>query len=411
MAIVKSGNMVGQVGKLGQNVYYDVSGETRSRSLAGSVSNPRTQSQMGQRVRWANLVNLYRANASWMKYAYETRKKNQSEYNKFMSLNVSTSPVYLTKQLASVGACIVYPYTMTQGSLPSIEVVKLSGYWQTNIYLPTTFTLNDSTTIAAFSEALLQYNPAIREGYQISFIRETQQTNGVTGAPYVVVRKYEMLVNSTDNRLVGSFLPLGYIASRTVGSQAFLAVIDSGQAGGFLLVLSHTVGGRTYVSTQSIILANMDAILAQYTSSAAMQEAIDSYGQSEEPFLTSNSASQPSTAPAPNSIVSVQVDDLVFIPGRRYDNNPDWHGGQMEISFSQALTGSSAVVVGMFRTENNVYMGSDPQTGSISQNKVTINSLNTDWDSSSNNLLSYISVTIDGIEYRAVYDDSLQNLE
>ena len=104
MAIVKTGDMYGQVGRLGQNVYYTAYSETRSRKLAASVTNPRTQAQMLQRVRWANLVNFYRVNKEWMKYAFETKKKNQSEYNKFMSLNVASSPIYLTKQEAGGGA-------------------------------------------------------------------------------------------------------------------------------------------------------------------------------------------------------------------------------------------------------------------------------------------------------------------
>lgn len=404
MAIVKSGNMYGQVGKLGQNVYYNVSGETRSRSLAASVNNPRTTSQMSQRVRWSNMVNLYRANASWMRYAFETKTKAQSEYNKWMSLNVATSPIYLTKQLAAAGACIVAPYIITQGSLPSIEVTKVSTYWQTNIYLPPNTILNATTTIGALAQAILAYNPAIREGDQISFIRETQQTNSVTGAPYVVVRKYEMLVQSNSTSLVGDYLPLDYIGVRTVAGECFIVVNDSGQAGGFVMILSRTLGGRTYVSTQSIILANMDAILAQYTSNAALAIAIDSYGESEEPFLTTADARQPTLAAAPLSIVSVQVADLVYIPGRTYASLPNWASQDIRVTFSDQVSGSNATIRGYFAASAMGYQVTDPESGTVDDNYVEATQLSSTWDSSEGMALQKIVVTIDGIEYVAMFE-------
>ena len=103
MAIVQTMWMTGTKKKLGGTVLYQAMGQTRQRELAAEISNPRTTQQMTQRVKWSNLVNLYRANRSWMKYAFETKKTNQSEYNKFMSLNVAASAIYLPKNVAAAG--------------------------------------------------------------------------------------------------------------------------------------------------------------------------------------------------------------------------------------------------------------------------------------------------------------------
>lgn len=312
MAIVKNFWLVNQKKKLGGAVIYQAMGQTRSRELAASVSNPRTQSQMSQRVKWANLVNLYRANKSWMKFAYETKKQNQSEYNKFMSLNVSNSRIYLPKSLANQGACVVDAYTMTQGSLASIEITKGTNEWLTNIFLGSSNVISSNVTVGEVAQAIIANNPAIREGDQISFIRLTQQTNSSTGVPYVVVRRYEVVLKSDDTRPFFEFLPSDYIKGFLSGSQYVMAVSDSGNAGGFLMVLSRTTGGKTYVSTQDIVVANNDTIIQSYSSAAALQNAINSYGESDEPFLTSTVAEEDNQAQVPTTLVSATIDDVVY---------------------------------------------------------------------------------------------------
>lgn len=316
MAIVKNFWLKNQSKKLAGAVIYQAMGQTRSRELASSVSNPRTTDQMSQRVRWANLVNFYRANKSWMKFAFETKPTNRTDYNQFMSLNVSGSRIYLTKGIANQGGCIVDSYVMTQGSLASIEVSYQGGVWNSNLFLPAGFFITATTTVAEVSQALISSNPALREGDQLSFIRLTQQTNSNTGVPFVVVRKYEVVLNSSDLRFFYQFMPDVYISESGYGNNNSLAVIDSGNAGGFLLVLSRTTGGKTYVSTQSVVVANNDALIQAYSSQNALQAAIDSYGESTEPFLTSTTAEQDSQAPVQPSILSISGDLGNAIPGQ-----------------------------------------------------------------------------------------------
>lgn len=316
MAIVKNFWLKNQTKKLAGAVIYQAMGQTRSRELAAEVSNPRTIDQMSQRVKWANLVNFYRANKSWMKFAFETKPTNRTDYNQFMSLNVASSRIYLPKGMANQGACVVDSYVMTQGSLPSIECNKSGQVWNTNLYFGTDFILEPTSTVADVTEALLNANPALREGDQISFIRLTQQTNSNTGVPFVVVRKYEVILNSSDLRFFYQFMPSAYISTNEGDNINNISVLDSGNAGGFLLILSRTTGGKTYVSTQSIIVANNDALIAAYSSSNALQTAIDSYGESTEPFLTSTTAEQDSQAPVQPSVVSISGDLGNAVPGQ-----------------------------------------------------------------------------------------------
>lgn len=335
MAIVNNFYLRNQKKKLAGAVYYQAMGQTRSRELRTEISNPRTQAQMEQRTKWANLVNFYRVNAPWMKYAYETKKRNQSEYNKFMSLNVPSARIYLPKSFASQGGCVVDAYQMTQGSLASIEFSKSGAFWVSNIILPSTFDFTELSTVGEVSAAILQMNPAIREGDQLSFIRLTQQVNSNTGVPFVVVRRYEVIINSNDFRPFYDFMPADYVTATDRTGTFNLAVEDSGNAGGFLLILSRTISGKTYVSTQSIIVANNDALIAQYSSAAAQQAAIDSYGESEDAFLTTTAANENEQAAVTPSIVGVTVDGVARNVGESFYPAGDIGGAAVRVQFSQ----------------------------------------------------------------------------
>lgn len=401
MAVVNNFAMQDQKGKIGGQVYYQVAGETRSRKLASSVSNPRTVSQMEQRTRWANLVNFYRANKSWMKYAYETKKKTQSDYNKFMSLNVANSRIYLPKSIANQGGCIVDAYQMTQGSLSPIEVTRSTNSWLTNIYLPNGSNLGLNSTIGEWSASLLEGNPAIREGDQLSFIRLTQMTSASTGVPYVVVRKYEVIVKSSDTRRFYDYMPGDYIIPGGTVQTPCLEVEDSGNAGGFLLILSRTVGGKTYVSTQSIIVANNSAMIEQYSSAAAQQTAIDSYGESAEPFLTSTVAERDSQAAVRPSVVNVTIDGVVCTPGQMKQLEALAQDASIVITMSTNMPDVTPANGKLSYYEGGQLKEENLTNPSLEGNVVTFN-LGMDVDGA-NVTLSDLIFEVDGEEYRAVW--------
>jgi hypothetical protein len=405
MAIVKTGDMYGQVGRLGQNVYYTAYSETRSRKLAASVSNPRTQSQMLQRVRWANLVNFYRVNKEWMKYAFETKKKNQSEYNKFMSLNVATSQIYLTKQEAGGGACVLYNYLITQGSLPSIEQNYTGAVIKTNLYVNGSFVIDGNTRVRELSEALVQNNPALRYGDQLSIIRLYQQANPSTGTPFIVLRKYELVLDANSDVLVDEYWPTDILTIDTSGSEACIAIVTSGRTGGISFVLSRTLSGKTYVSTQRLILAGMDSYISNYTSQMQLQIAINSYGENTEAFLTSTYAKRTSDAPVSLSILSVstehgnaQTGGFIKIPAEADEiatlvvqfNGP--------VGTSTELRGSITIGGELISIEG----------GEASGNSVTFTSISFA-EESNDRWLTRVGVIINGQNYEATFSEIIRN--
>ena len=343
MAIVQNFWLKGSKKRLGGAVLYKAMGQTRSRELASEVSNPRTEAQMTQRIKWSNLVNFYRANQSWMKYAFETKKTNQSEYNKFMSLNVTGSRVALTKQAASNGACVALPYIITQGSLPAIEWTQNAEFMYSNIFLGDDFTLSNTTLVSEFSQALIANNPAIREGDQLSLIRVSQQVNTSTGYPYIIVRKYELIVNSTSMNIVANFLPLDLLTADTQYTGNPLYIETTGRQGGFAMILSRTIGGKTYVSSQSLVVVNNDALINRWSSQAAIAAAIASYGESEEAFLSSQSAQQSQNLPLPLNITSIEIDGVSYTAGDKVPTASELDQKQVTIYFNDIVPQGTAI--------------------------------------------------------------------
>lgn len=401
MAIVTSMWLRGTKQKLGGSVLYQAMGQTRQRELAANVSNPRTQAQMEKRTRWANLVNFYRANAGWMKFAYETKKTNQSEYNKFMSLNVPGARIYLPKTIANQGGCIVDAYQMTQGSLASVEFSKVSGGWNTNIFLNDPTNLDEYSTVGEWTRQILPVNPALREGDQLSFVRFTQQTNSSTGVPFVVVRKYEVVLNSNDVRRFSDFMPMDYIGTGTNGDFNCIAIDDSGNAGGFLMCISRTIGGKTYVSTQSIVVANNSTLIEAYSSQAAMQAAVDSYGESTEPFLTSTTAGIDENAPVAPSALSVKIGTTSFAAGEVAYIEEDPSSKAFKGYLSGAVEGVNVSVWAIFMKsgqESEVELTSASVSGNVVSATFPAN-----LSAQEGAWLTEVSMNIDGARYRCVF--------
>lgn len=345
MAIVQNFWLKGASKRLAGAVIYEAMGQTRARRLAESVTNPRTEAQMNQRVKWANLVNLYRVNSNWMKYAYETKKTTQSEYNKWMSLNVTNSRIYLTKQLAAAGACVVDAYTITQGSLPSIENTPLGN----NTYRSNIFTgeIDDlaNVTVAMLSAQILASNPGIREGDQISLIRMSQQTNADTGVPYVIVRKYEMVVSISNNSLVYDYLPQDIMDIQATDNIFALSLNLGSRVGGFAWILSRTVAGKTYVSTQTIVPVNNGALISLYSSDAAYRAAIESYGTTEDAFLSSATANTSSAAVIPPAIVRMEFNGTSFTVGSRVEGLEIVEDDSVSVIFNQPIRAAEGDII------------------------------------------------------------------
>lgn len=386
--------------KLGGTVLYTQGGRTLQRELAPEVKNPKTPAQMGQRVKWSNLVAFYRANAGWMPKAFENKKATQSDYNKFMSLNAANSRIYLTKEQARQGACVVDSYRVSDGTLQPVDIFPTAKDWTTNLYLTGLDKLDATTTVAAFSNALLSSNAGLRSGDQISFIRVTQLFNNTNDIPYVQVRAYELLINEQGTGLLKDFWPIELIALGQQQETPALMVKNNNKQGGFAIIVSRTQGGRVLVSPSQVTQVNMADVINQYSSSAALQAAIDSYGRGDEVFLDSKNADAIGNNPTTLSITSVTSDTGVVtaVPGGELDmTNADFEEG-LKVIFNQDITGNATSVT--ISVEGN-----DPITQStpaVDRNVVEVNA-GLKVTGADRNRNVKVTVVISGVSYEASF--------
>ena len=386
--------------KLGGTVLYTQGGRTLQRELAPEVKNPKTPAQMGQRVKWANLVAFYRANAGWMPKAFENKKATQSDYNKFMSLNAANSRIYLTKEQARQGACVVDSYRMSDGTLQPVDIFPAADNWVTNLYLTGLDKLDATTTLAAFSNALLSSNAGLRSGDQVSFIRVTQLFNNTTDIPYVQVRAYELLINEQGTGLVKDYWPIELIGLGKEQETSALMVKNNNKQGGFAIIVSRTQGGRVLVSPSQITQVNMTDVINQYSSSAALQASIDSYGRGDEVFLDSKDANAIGNNPTTLSITSVSSYNGVVtaVPGGELDMTQEDFGEGIKVAFNQDITGNAESV--SVSVEGNQPI--DQTSPSINKNMVNVNAelkvTGADHDRSVK-----VTVVISGVSYEASF--------
>lgn len=386
--------------KLGGTVLYTQGGRTLQRELAPEVKNPKTPAQMGQRVKWANLVAFYRANASWMPKAFENKKPTQSDYNKFMSLNASSSRIYLTKEQARQGACVVDSYRVSDGTLQPVDIFPTAKDWVTNLYLTGLDKLDATTTVAAFSTALLASNAGLRSGDQVSFIRVTQLFNNTTDIPYVQVRAYELLLNEQGTGLVKDFWPIELIALGQEQETKALMVKNNNKQGGFAIIVSRTQGGRVLVSPSQITQVNMAEVINQYSSSTALQAAIDSYGRGDEVFLDSKGANEIDKQPTTLSITSVSsgTGKVTAVPGGELDlTDTDFSTG-FKVTFNQNITGPvSKLIVKIAGQEYTSASNPDSEA-----NEVTLDSFQPIESADAARTVNVV-VTIAGVNYEAEF--------
>jgi hypothetical protein len=282
MAILK-GIFRKQTGSIGDMTLRVVNGQTvTSEKVTRNTS--KTFAQMVRRVQWANVVNLFRAFEGTLHPSFESRPRSWSDFNAFLSANIGQYGVYLTASEASQGGCLVAPYQITRGSLPSVGMGTTEAGVITSDIKVGALDITDETTLAAFSAAVRANNSGWEYGDQLSAYVALQKVNTITQVPYVEVHAYEITLAEDDETLVLDLIDNDPTCFAVVDQKLCLnAPIN----GGACYVHSRKDGQKTRVSTQRFTATN--GLLDAYTTEAKRTEAIISYGgKTSTEFLTPN---------------------------------------------------------------------------------------------------------------------------
>lgn len=269
-----------QVGSIGDLTFKQVGGVTIVSEKITQMTNPRTDAQMRVRTRWNNIVAMYKGIRPLLNRGFENKGTGLSDFNMFMKINMQKTPVYLTKQQVAGGACVAAPYQITQGSLPAIVISGTGNNSATDIYLGS-LTIGGSTTVAEFSQAVVNNNPDYKYGDQISYFEITQKTNAETGIPYCQFEAKKVVLDAADTTVLWD------AAGRSgfYGQDSMLGHYGASFVGAFGWVHSRKSSGKTLVSSQSLVAVNA-TILAEHQGELAYNLSKSSYGVTQEVFLS-----------------------------------------------------------------------------------------------------------------------------
>lgn len=124
------------------------------------MTNPRTPTQMIQRIKFPNIVALYRSFRGLLDECFEQRRRKDRKslvpiYNHFIGANLFSLPVYLTRTEFATGYCIAAPsfgFSSAHGCLSHGEDIGPGAFaWVHTRYTP--------EGLQASTQRLVLHNP------------------------------------------------------------------------------------------------------------------------------------------------------------------------------------------------------------------------------------------------------------
>lgn len=109
-------------GKLGGFVYSVVKGQQVQRAYNNKPNNPQTAAQLYQRALFTDAVKFYtRGRRELFPFAFEDKKRTESDYNAFMRVNVKRGVVISKAAFENYYYPAVGNFVMSKGTLPPIN--------------------------------------------------------------------------------------------------------------------------------------------------------------------------------------------------------------------------------------------------------------------------------------------------
>lgn len=138
-------------GKVGNLVVATRAGEQITRVYQPRVANPKSYQQMLQRAKFANAVKFYKkAVQNFFKFAFEDKKKSESDYNAFMRHNIMNSALLIKGNVDDAYFPALGRWVMSSGSLPNafeIENGENSGFAFFNDGIKANATIGDISSV------------------------------------------------------------------------------------------------------------------------------------------------------------------------------------------------------------------------------------------------------------------------
>ena len=231
----------------------------------------RTENQAATRMLFSNMGAIYSQLKPYMANAFEGNGK-MNAYNAFVQANSKLCKVYITKDIRLNGGCVLAPYLVSRGKLPSILYTKNRGDMLVTDISLGGLVIDDNTTVAELSAAVISCNDNWEEGDQLSFIHGVQTHDPVTGVPRAKMNGSKVVLNLTDDTPL--MVVVNVIGFSTVGG--FLGMSQPITESAAAWIHSRDKDGDVTVSTQCLFVD--PAVYASYQGQDAFNASVNSYG-------------------------------------------------------------------------------------------------------------------------------------
>lgn len=311
-------------GAIGDIVFWRAKGQQMARARNRAPSNPRTEYQMTQRAKWANVAKFVKmAPPRFFKYAFEGKGVRLTDYNVFYRENLLRSPMMSRTASANPAYPALGNFVLSRGSLPSIgalteysAVTLDTPFFKLaegdNIVIPA----EGSRTISWLTNQLLTLAPSrYRVGDILTFVKISCNNFG-TPLAYPDLSDYgysfeyyQIVLSLTDNTSVKSQLG-GYARINAIGDNKLLGISygsASGQTGAVewssnlqatCMIHTRNVSGGLVVSSEELTVNENYALLTEQalTNSVYIQQVLTDWRTAENAILAGAAMSGTTTA-------------------------------------------------------------------------------------------------------------------
>ncbi len=258
-------------GIMDDGVFRSYNGQTFLCSRPNRVRNPRTLSQQTNRLKLRNIINTYGTMKDALKDNFQGKTGRQSDYTRFQGCNLLQTAVYVTYD--DRFACVVAPYIVSFGTLPSIGY-HLEGEWLVTDIDVAGLELNADTPLSQLSCCLLKTSGLFSPGDRIELIACRQ--TGPVKSPRVLCKYCEFVLDGKNDILLSQVLN-GFELRVNEGNKL---CFRREEACGLALVHKRGEGRETFASVQSLAVDN--PLLERYTSEEQKQLSIASYAKKKK---------------------------------------------------------------------------------------------------------------------------------
>lgn len=249
-------------------------------------SASRTRAQMIRRIRWGNLVNVFKSQKYWQPKAYDSKTKGQTDYNIFMSLNINQATVGFTKEMCEAGCAVIEGYQVSRGSLPpiSLSASQSGNQYVTDIKISNA--IQGGTTVGQLAADILANNSQFVEGDNIAFVFFRNWKTARTEWPYASSVYAEITLDTTSTTVINSIPALDNRLSKSTGgflqaSWSSAGEFEPTREVGFVAIHTRKSASMLQVSSQEILM-NSNSLALSFSSDAWLNQCILSYGLTDE---------------------------------------------------------------------------------------------------------------------------------